>query len=238
MSSSVADNRRRFITNSIRDIVVPYIDTKFSKIYSKCLVSSKSIKTKVHPLRMFQDYVAKTAPTWSGVDLKRDIEVKCSKGYLLDKMIKHKIMRDMEVYNIRVHNMIDNKDLRTELLLSIVKDVARKLYSDVKVVSGPRVERLRIISDIVEHKLDNIIPIDIFMRGTDAPVHSDDEDVKDSGAAYVKEDVKKNKDEEDVKKKNQDGICTEIDAGDDIVDSQMMWDLIEKEDINSYLEKA
>lgn len=205
-----ADARREFITNALVELLVPYLDRKFTRILKKCVQKIGYMKLQVHPLRLFQDYLAKLVPEWkSGNEFKNEIEHQFSKGHMLDRLIVQRILYDFKVYNIRIHNIANNAQIRIDFVLELVKEVARALYMNVKIMEMSRKERERVFAGIVTKQLDKIIPLDLFVKAAaepvDTPLGTTDDDKSESTGAGP-------------------------DSG-----TQIVWDMIDRDNINSYV---
>ncbi len=204
-----ADARREFITNALVDLLVPYIDNKFARMHKRCVQKIKSMKLQIHPLRLFQDYLASLVPGWkTGVEFKNEIEHQYSKGHMLDRLITQRILYDFKVYNIRIHNIVNNTQLRIDFVLGLMKEVARALYMNVGTMELPRKDRERVYAGIVTQQLDKIIPLDLFVKAAAEPVDTP------PGSAD----------------KSDSDIDTVKDSG-----SQIVWDMIDRDNINSYV---
>ena len=165
------------------------------------------MKLQIHPLRLFQDYLASLVPGWkTGNEFKNEIEHQYSKGHMLDRLITQRILYDFKVYNIRIHNIVNNTQLRIDFVLDLMKEVARALYMNVETMELPRKDRERVFAGIVTQQLDKIIPLDLFVKAASEPVDtppgtddkSDSEATRDSG-------------------------------------TQIVWDMIDRDNINSYV---
>jgi len=172
-------------TNTLTEIISPYMYQGFQSIYESALAYKKKNNIEIDEHRIFQDLLRNVVPNWNSVVLDREvarIKICSKKGDLLEKLVKSIIKATLHIHCMS-NSLSESTYLKKEIYETVnfsdfihkaYVDIARELYnnpflfrtyevSPVTIKANQR-DTLVLIKDRIKSTLRNLIPLEILLQ--------------------------------------------------------------------------